>query len=412
MNENMLYPPKNGAERDVSANVDASCFEDRKKALEAAGYTPYFNASIGENLFAGYQKNGQSIYFYYLAARRELRELRERYVPLPVYELSEKVCDTSLWHIGYDFRHNGYNTEGKPVTLKISGQGEVFVLEDGSYIIIDGGIYNTDAQAGLTRMYEWLRDNNRRRDGKIVIAAWLITHVHNDHCNLFELFSQKYGKNENVEVKYFVYNYPIANQMLTYKAGLCGNDINDIDRVFGYIFDNYYDRPPVVFIPRTGQRLHLGNWTVEILSTYDNLDEDTYDKTSHGWTNDLGMPFLFLANEGQADEVRILFLGDIYATTSNLLVELYGDYLRCPMVQAAHHGYKDGGSELLYQTVRAEHVLWTNSLIVWNQTKYVPSWLRSANENVVAYPQCNEDKTLCDWFFTFEDGKIQVKKQI
>lgn len=402
----MEYCIQNGCTISVNENASIEEFYAFEKSLKADGYRRYFSSEMCENVFAGYEKDGRSVYFYFLARTRQLRVLEGDYAPLLSYEAGKRIRKTAVINFGFDFSQNPLTKEGSPLSQQGCGLGCVIILEDSSYVIIDGGAMHTDTDVVVEHLHDLLVSNNARTDGKIVIAAWMFTHLHNDHCTTFERFSRKYGKTNRVEIKNLVYNYPWTWQMLCFKEGLCTD--TEVAPALDYIFKTCYDTPPTVYVPRTGHRFNLCGWEVEILSTYDEFFPNAINRS-----NDASMVFRFNPKDLDGVNDSVLFLGDIEKEASELVVSLHGDYLKTKIVQVAHHGYMDGGSESLYRAIGAEHLIWPNSWIRWygvensKTGRVVPDWIKSAaNTPPVAYPQCNKEQAATDTYLTFENGEI------
>ncbi|MBQ7347001.1 MAG: hypothetical protein IJW55_03515 [Clostridia bacterium] len=414
-----------GAER-YYPNATLTHFTDYQVYLAPNGYRQYFYNEIGENRYAGYEKDGHSIYFYYLAAYGEICVMEGDYQALPVYTEDSRVTDYTVTNFGFDFTQFDY--DGASQTTR--GQSQIMTLADGSYIIIDGGGGLPDldgddsvisaeqeayGQAVAARLYQYLADNNKREDGNIVIAAWVMTHLHRDHCNTFERFSANYGKRDNVQIHYFMYSYPYSNQMLNQSTSGATKSY-DTDTVISYILSTYYppDNAPVVFVPHTSQSFRFGGWEMEVLTTYNDLDVSLQSST-----NELCMVFRFTLNKDTENEVGVLFLGDIYTNTATRLVALYGDELKSTVVQAAHHGFADGGNETLYSKIQAEHVFWCYR----DSNTDAKDWLTAANANVKLYAQCQNTKNGTDdeydTYYAIDtvltigsDGSIIVKQTV
>ena len=59
----------------------------------------------------------------------------------------------------------------------------IITLEDGSFIVIDGG---SNGGSNVELLHKKLQELNKR-EGTPVIAAWYLTHIHQDHCPAFSL---------------------------------------------------------------------------------------------------------------------------------------------------------------------------------------------------------------------------------
>ena len=102
------------------------------------------------------------------------------------------------------------NNIGEKLTLTQinvnSGMCYAIKLCDGSFIVIDGGVYETEDEKTLL---DFLANNNKLE--KPLISTWFITHAHVDHIQLATKFIMN-NKNK-VDVKAFAYQFPDMNKV-------------------------------------------------------------------------------------------------------------------------------------------------------------------------------------------------------
>ena len=138
--------------------------------------------------------------------------MSEGFTDLPQfsYAPTEKVARAQITQLSFD------------ESVKNRGMGYVITLEDGSYLIVDGGM-NQAGGGGQDEvmLYNYLQSHNQRTDGKIVIAAWVFTHEHDDHVSLFLDFSSLYAK--TVVLETILWNFTQS-----YLDGAAGNFYNRI----------------------------------------------------------------------------------------------------------------------------------------------------------------------------------------
>lgn len=209
-----------------------------------------------------------------------------------------------------------------------SGISYVIILEDGRYVIVDGG-YAGDVHG----LYNFLVDNNRRSDG-IVIAAWFFTHAHGDHIGCFDQFIRTYAS--QVTCQYFVSNaYPSS-------ASLGPSSLNGLSNI-----RNLFKGDTKHIKPHSGEKMYFCNVEVEILATH----EDMYPRTITN-LNEASMIFRFKVG-GQT----ILILGDAELQEIPFLNSLYRDALKSDVMQVPHHGWSDVGSTI-FGYVDPDVVIW------------------------------------------------------
>lgn len=221
----------------------------------------------------------------------------------------------------------------------MAGMSYLFRLEDGSFLVIDGGYYrDTDAN----RLYQCMREQSGESK-PIVIAAWIMTHGHGDHLGCFMRFTELYS--DKVTVERFIYNDPCAKQ-----RNLTG------DGPYYQLNRQAMQKYPgaVIHKAHPGQVYAIRNVIVEIYYTL-----ELYEPNSLTYYNDCSLVFSVRAG-GQ----KIMFLGDISENVSPLIASLYQDALACDLLQVAHHGFA-GGTAVLYQYLSPTYLLWPSADFVY-----------------------------------------------
>lgn len=305
--------------------------------LTENGYTEYDSHIIAANSFATYIKGNTSVFVSYHEFDSTLRVISETYKSLPniTAETYETVTTTKIAQLA----HLGSMVDSKGQTLYNFGMGYIMTLADGSYVLIDGGLDRGDDQESL---YRYLVTNNKRTDGKIVIAAWIFTHDHPDHVALFIKFTNQYAS--NVTVEQLVYNFPQA-----YEGP---GDIGVLQTQFLASLTKYPEAK--VITAHAGQRMIIRNIEVEFLFAHEMLSPYFVEQSNNSC----------LVFRVKAEGQTIIFLGDIQQVPKisakdapALLCEMYGSALKSDIVQVAHHGLR-GGSIELYALIDPDVALW------------------------------------------------------
>lgn len=297
-------------------------------------------------------------------------------------------------------------TDTKMVTLpfrsKAIGLGHVYLLEDGTFFIVDGGGVNvteetTDSEGktyypnanGVTEwqamwnviveLYTDLYGEAPSETNKVHISAWYLTHSHWDHYQAFYTMLQKYGS--MIEMDYMLGNFSgeYTNSLIS-ELGWASTDTY-IDRLKGYVggFD---------FVKlHAGQVLHIVNLDIEVLMTFeDHLPHELRD------SNDTSTVSRFTVNNSDAAEgtlgTTIMMLGDSWRMNSRHLCVMFGgdvngngNYLGSDIVQAAHH-CNVGCERILYKRVAARAVLISNDTSATQSYLY---WTNIAGANLNWY---------------------------
>ena len=249
----------------------------------------------------------------------------------PANKVTSTITQVGLWTDGTVENHKYYPETGIGnifgvnkdfATGNNNGMSYVIRLEDGSFIIVDGG---HDTEENADKMFSVL---TKQAEGKpIVIAAWIFTHAHSDHAGIFEKFTNKYGT--QVTVESFIYNFPSDEA-----AKVSGDNPNTTKLV--QTMSNYSGAKKIV--AHAGQVHKIRNATVNIFYTYDMMmpyKMADYNATSVVFNVKLeGSTILFLGDAGgetDGTDGELTYMKKIYTATT----------LEADIVQAAHHGIDD-----------------------------------------------------------------------
>ena len=207
-------------------------------------------------------------------------------------------------------------------------------LEDGRFIMVDGGLEETYGRNNADSIYNQLVAQNVL-EGKPIIAAWLITHPHSDHVNAFYQFAQKY--NEDVELQMIVANMPNKSAAET---------LDKFSRKICDVVSDYYTGVKFV-VAHIGQRFAFAGLELDVLFTHENLYSVEYGNTN------LSSSVFSMRMPGG----RLIITGDQQQQGCKILNAIYRDELKCDMVQFCHHGYTGGDTEM-YLSMAARVGYW------------------------------------------------------
>ncbi len=352
-------------------SMSASLFE--KHTVSGYGTIPEYSDEDYDTLIIGdlnsysvtYMNSGESEYYAYLAKLKN-----EGFTEYATYEQNGNLYATytdgytvlSVNRIDFNGRVTIAAETTDTVTLPnlTSDCGEVVTtpqltqwngvcgflirLSDGRFIVYDGGMphgenYNT--------LYEQLVAQNVL-GGKPVIAAWMFSHMHNDHVGTFTSFAVEYSS--KIELQNVVLNIPGYNtytQNGTVEAATMKEYLGMVKETISSTYKNSQ-----VIIPHAGQKMWFADAEVLVLYTTEDI-APLYAMTN---TNDSSVVYQ-ISIGGQ----KLMFLGDLGDTGSDILYMMYGDTLKSDFVQIAHHAY-NGGDEQMYAAIDADFALWTNNV--------------------------------------------------
>ena len=363
------------------------------KELEAAGYTLY---SENEILHYGtdyclqrtYTKGDSAVHIYYTpdtfvhADPATLTPNEQAYLSRSFRPAGceMRVITDSAKHLFTNDANNNYDDAG--ITPKVNivnlfnqaadgnnvGECMIFTLADGSFIVVDGG-HAQDAD----QVYRALCELNERKDGKIVVAAWIMSHHHSDHFGAFKAMAEKeYAK--DIIIEQFIanptsatYDWRHANAPYNY-----GTDFNHSAynySVFAALLEKFGGDAKIVN-PHMGQRMQIRNADVEFLFTG---DEDLFH-THMDNTNDSSMVFTVnfdMGTETAEDDSKILMLNDSCVDSQyGVIMPLYSQVLDCDIVQVGHHGL-GGPSSSLYRMMEPTVAVWCSTMSTAEQNNWI-----------------------------------------
>lgn len=352
----------------TGTGVSEAAYKTYCSTLEAAGYTLLQENVMEGSHFRTYRNEAAKIRLqvsYAAFANAKEQNVKDFSASIRIVSAKEDTRGTSF--------DDSYLTEDLSYTKRtetrltavylnyylkndnsIYGNCYVMQLEDGSFIVQDGGHNNGGAE---NRLYNVLTDLHRRATGSapsksnpLVIAAWYLTHGHGDHYPTFTQMCKKYG--DVIRVESLISNFPSDEMFYSLpKANVTIR--NDMSVVSGYT------QGEMQYIKvHTGQRIYVRNVEIEILFT----PEDLYPIMPEQYNDTCTVArFIVHSTDGnghkQGKATTILWMGDAQPTTTRCMRAMWGDSLRSDAVQVAHHGGGDS-ERYFYPVVQPKIVLW------------------------------------------------------
>ena len=318
----------------IAENTTFAEYESYLEDLYLNGFILYTENTIGENYYATVLTEQQIVNVMYLDAFKEVRVMvddREEF-GLPGLELNNKydeIADPSLTVIGV-------GATGWP-----GGMGYVYKLVDGSFFIIDGGINKPDASTGITSS-EWLYNTLvalADDPDNIVIAGWLLTHTHKDHLGAFIDMAEEEEYMEKITLKQLIYNQP-TDQIMT--------ETGHPERIPWMPNAIKLWKPECVVKAHPGQVFYYCDLKVTVYGSQEIvLPTFTDSHNNHS-----------IVTMVDYQDMRALYLGDAEGLMNGALEELYGEELKCDILQLAHHGYNNTAAGPVYEIADPTIVFW------------------------------------------------------
>ena len=316
--DSVKYECGDGAMLEQFSNIDKSGFLAACAYYLSNGYSAYSKNAVGETSSLVVTKGDEVITLFYTAKDQKLNVTSGNGAELlPDVDFGyTKICEVAITQ--------RYST-------KINGMGYAIQLEDGSFIVYDGG-YDVDADD----LYKALYGNNKT-DGKVHIRAWLLTHSHNDHYPAFEVFANKYAKKVIVDTVL----YAPANNLKT---------VTEEMEYFTKVLPTYvkkFDGAELCPI-HTGMSFNMGGVKLEVLYTSEYVAMNSVLANSNETS--------VVSRVANADG-SIMFTADVAIEGCKWLINTYGDALKSDMVQISHHGVENAPAEF-YDKIAAPLLFW------------------------------------------------------
>lgn len=306
-------------------------------ALPEKGYTLGFENEICGNVFKRFKNDKTFLTVSYFPVEGYVRIIcgsleKNEFIDVLSSEEGE-ISDVTVTQMTLDYISGSF------------GMCYIITLRDGSFVIFDGGYVRVKDGYPKTydyvRLYTLLNELNKRPDGKIVISAWLMTHEHSDHFNVFYWFCKQYGS----EVTLKAYCACPCSAAVAYNAQ--NPEFHTANGRLAEALENVGCDKIVTL--QIGDKFTLGGVTFEIIFTIDSL----WPKRLRLF-NDCSVVSK-MTYCGQS----VMWLGDAGIEPSKRIRAIYTpEYLKCDIVNVAHHGYNGIESEL-YDIIDAKVYLWS-----------------------------------------------------
>lgn len=352
-------PAGDDYEQITLTNTTKDEFDQYRKTLENSGFSLYTENTIGVNFFATYLKNDLMVHVYHAQNLSETRIVACKNPVLPSTEAVSytKVCEPTFTLLSCSIGNTTNN----------NGLGCIIGLEDGSFIIVDGGFnLSSDAKSLYQKLQELAPDKNN-----ILIRAWFITHAHGDHYGNMIAFSKLYSKNKGVTVESFIYNFCNTAEQNQYSSSGSFSKVTDA-------VSTYWSNS-TVYKPLTGQVFKFPGCDMEIFySMSDFLPNIIGTEVSDADKSSVDANIQSVVASFQMCGQSILVTGDTSKVCVDDMCKRYGEELKSDIMTVPHHGYNNdsyrarNGTKEFYKLVDPTTVMWPASIkgyeakLTWN----------------------------------------------
>lgn len=324
----------------VLDGVTPKMFRDFLSALADTGRKETFHREVNGNIFSEFAEENRIIYTYFTREAEQARVIIDN-ASCPLSEMNDNEPDvrgdTALMQFSLKY--------GSMVRYHSCDCGMLYVLRlrDNSVIIIDGGEIEQATEEACDEFMRRLEDlTNTEKGGKIRVAAWICTHNHDDHMDVFTKLLKR--EKDVLCVERVMFNFP-SRTLLDYSSG-CTDRLRE--RLKKYAPNAKYLKL------HTGQTVHFPDSYLEVLTTHEDilpLSIRARDDGAYRGMNETTTVFQIIF-----DDASVIFLGDAEESNGEALIALYGkNLLSCKYLQGAHHLINDDRS--IYANIRAEKLL-------------------------------------------------------
>ena len=329
----------NGSYMNVAENTTTQQFSKFLAGLLESGAGYYTSNKIGANFFVTMVTKTQIINAMFYKATREVRVV---------------VDDRAKFDLPGLASENVYARLGRASLTMVAieetgwpgGMGFVYELSDGSFIIIDGGYSNRNETTGKTTKSSanWLTKTLKKlaKDPEnITIAAWVITHPHEDHYGAFIEMAESAECLEDIKIEMVIYNNPAAEYLASTKTTIAAQWIDAAIVKWN---------PDKIVKSHPGQVFHLRDAVITVYGSPDIVVPQDVEITNVNNLNTVTM----VDYHGK----RGLYLGDAQEIQNPIMSELYNKEFKADILQLAHHGYGNTAAKDVYRYADPSIVLW------------------------------------------------------
>ncbi len=301
------YPCAKGRMGYYVQNADKAVFDRIVRAARESGATTVFERTVGQTDFALLEENGRFVRVSHIAKRGIVRVITtEEETLFTGYGDPDADGEVTMTLMNMDYSIQSSHDNGEGLIIK---------LADGSFIIYDGG-YPVDVE----KLLDYLEENTPKGQ-KPLIATWFLTHSHGDHYWGFEWLLKNEAFNR-VELKNVMLAIPTKEQW---------SEGRSPEPFFTTKLSPMLEERGIPMIrPFAGQVIRYPGLDMEIMTTVEDL------LPVRPWDDNTASSVTFLKFKKAGKTA--LIPGDGAGLGLNMLTDMYGDYLKCSVLQIPHHG--------------------------------------------------------------------------
>lgn len=342
-------------EQIILEDVTAESYAAYLSELESAGYKKYTDNDINGTLFATLYNSEYTLNVGYYKPYDECRIVIEPFEEKTLIGLESDnkytaVTTSQITMFGCEFKE-------KSGTYKGNGLSLLYRLADGSFVIVDGG-HDTNSSYWANNLINAITEQAKGyASGKdIRIAAWFVSHAHNDHMGTLRTEAAQFAKKFTVER--VIANLMSDEEIKKSLASSHGENFGGSEaKVTNYVRTAAKNLGADLIQCHAGQRFYFADTVFEILYT-----SEMFAPSIVNALNTSSILVRSITTDASGKSTSAMVMGDVTGPAMAICNKLYGSNLDCDIVQVAHHGYQTWGNDAAmaasYKLMKPEIVLW------------------------------------------------------
>ncbi len=341
---NSYYKAGNTVDEIIIKKTNIDEFNSYLTKLGNAGYTCYTTNEIKNNKFATYTNEDYTVtagYYNYESSARILIEPLAEAVPLEP-EKYEKVTTSQITMLGLEYK-------GSDGSYTSNGLSMLIRLEDGRFIVVDGGFNRANCANNLLTLMREQSKAYAKTDKDIKVAAWIITHAHGDHSGMIQ---RRYSAFKGITVENFLVNFISDSERQKAISTYSNNWSSTEGGGYTGVLEAASELKAKLRIVHVGQTYYFADAKLEILYTIESFGPNVcnaFNTTS-------------LVVKATVSDTVVMITGDATGNGLQAAAKAFGDYLKSDIVQVSHHGYttwgNDSGTIMAYKLMAPATLLW------------------------------------------------------
>ena len=180
-------------------------FEAYLQKLKDYGFTEITKTQIEGNIHGEYAADDTIVYTYYTANDNTARIIHDKASQVTMADFSYTYQPAEGERI--EIYQYGLYTAGGSLTTVNCGMSYVVKLSDNSVVLVDGGHIYQASDKATDGFMDFLHEITGVPEGeKITIAAYFVSHAHNDHMTFMAKVLHKYY--HELDLQRVMFNFP------------------------------------------------------------------------------------------------------------------------------------------------------------------------------------------------------------